>query len=116
MIERVDSSVERCRSVSSIRSRNLPPTLRAYSQLKSAERAAPMCKYPVGDGAKRTRVVIFSQSRSTKAQEPGRRLLIGSPAFSGSLSRFRDFEELSRSLAPAASPKVFGLAHQAAPG
>ena len=29
MIERVDSSVERCRSVSSMRSRNLPPVFRA---------------------------------------------------------------------------------------
>src|SRR5439155_15993447 len=59
MIERVDSSVERCRSVSSMRSRNLPPTLRANNQLNSAERAAPMCRYPVGDGAKRTRIVML---------------------------------------------------------
>jgi hypothetical protein len=58
MIERVDSSVERCKSVSSTRSRNFPPSLRANSQLNSAERAAPMCRYPVGDGAKRTRIVI----------------------------------------------------------
>jgi hypothetical protein len=38
---RVLSSVERARSVSSMRRRNLPPVLRARSQLKSAVRAPP---------------------------------------------------------------------------
>jgi hypothetical protein len=47
------SGVERARSVSSMRSRNLPPWWRANSQLKSAVRAPPMCRNPVGEGAKR---------------------------------------------------------------
>jgi hypothetical protein len=34
----------------------VPPRPRANSQLKSAVRAPPTCKYPVGDGAKRTRI------------------------------------------------------------
>src|ERR1051325_11140464 len=58
MIERVDSSVDRCRSVSSMRSRNSPRVLGAKSQKKGAERAARMWRYPVGDGAKRTRTDI----------------------------------------------------------
>src|ERR1700722_14216876 len=45
------SGVERSRSVSSIRSRNVPPVWRAYSQLKSAVRAVPMCIIPGGEGA-----------------------------------------------------------------
>src|ERR1700722_18063410 len=45
------SGVERSRSVSSTRIRNLPPVWRAYSQLKSAARAVPMCIIPVGEGA-----------------------------------------------------------------
>ena len=45
--------VERALSVSSIRSRNLPPWWRANSQLNSAVRAPPMCRKPVGEGAKR---------------------------------------------------------------
>src|SRR3989475_11269600 len=53
----VCSSVERALSVSSIRRRNLPPSLRAKSQLKSAVLAPPTCRYPVGDGAKRTLIV-----------------------------------------------------------
>src|ERR1700761_1993152 len=36
-----------------MRSRNLPPVWRAYSQLKSAARAVPMCIIPVGEGAMR---------------------------------------------------------------
>src|ERR671913_505639 len=43
-----DSSVERSRSVSSIRSTNVPPFLRAKSQLKSAVRTPPTCSLPVG--------------------------------------------------------------------
>src|SRR3954471_2953584 len=54
----VCSSVERALSVSSMRSRNLPPSRRAKSQLKSAVRAPPTWRYPVGDGAKRTRAVM----------------------------------------------------------
>src|SRR6185295_686391 len=57
-IARVLSSVLRARSVSSIRSRNWPPNLRAYSQLKSAVRAPPTWRYPVGDGAKRRRGAV----------------------------------------------------------
>ena len=45
------SGVDRARSVSSIRSRNLPPRPRANSQLKSAVRAPPMWSAPVGEGA-----------------------------------------------------------------
>ncbi len=47
------SGVERSRSVSSMRIRNLPPVWRANSQLKSAARAVPMCIIPVGEGAMR---------------------------------------------------------------
>src|SRR5213083_972018 len=53
----VCSSVERALSVSSMRSRNFPPSRRAKSQLKSAVLAPPTCRYPVGDGAKRTLIV-----------------------------------------------------------
>jgi hypothetical protein len=49
------SSVLRALSVSSMRSRNVPPVWRAYSQLKRAVRAPPTWRYPVGDGANRTR-------------------------------------------------------------
>src|SRR5262245_26706707 len=50
-----DSVVDRSRSVSSIRSTKRPWFRRASSQLKSAVRAPPMCRYPVGEGANRTR-------------------------------------------------------------
>src|SRR5229473_6605347 len=53
----VFSSVERALSVSSIRSRNFPPSRRANSQLNKAVLAPPTCRYPVGDGAKRTRML-----------------------------------------------------------
>ena len=46
-------SVERARSVSSMRRWNSPPWWRANSQLNSAVRAPPMCRKPVGEGAKR---------------------------------------------------------------
>src|SRR5262245_16514613 len=49
------SSEERSASVSSMRRTNTPPAPRASRQLKSAVRAPPTCRYPVGDGAKRTR-------------------------------------------------------------
>ena len=52
------SSVLRSWSVSSMRRTKAPPVWRAQSQLKSAVRTPPMCRYPVGDGAKRTRVLM----------------------------------------------------------
>src|SRR5690606_16248787 len=52
-IAAIASFVERARSVSSIRSRNFPPFRRANSQLNKAVRAPPMCRNPVGEGAKR---------------------------------------------------------------
>ena len=50
------SSVERERSVSSMRRMKTPPWWRANSQLKSAVRAPPTCRCPVGLGANRTRI------------------------------------------------------------
>ncbi len=41
---RVLASVERSRSVSSMRRTNVPPFLRAHSQLNSAVRAPPTCR------------------------------------------------------------------------
>src|ERR671916_967779 len=55
-----DSSVERARSVSSIRNTNVPPVLRAKSQLKRAVLTPPTCNSPVGLGAYRTRISLFS--------------------------------------------------------
>src|SRR5881397_3110067 len=55
------SCVLRDWSVSSMRSTNTPFCLRAQSQLKSAVRAPPMCRYPVGEGAKRTRTVMAAR-------------------------------------------------------
>src|SRR5881296_1521319 len=49
------SSVDRELSVSSIRRTKAPRWWRAKSQLKSAVRAPPTCRWPVGLGAKRTR-------------------------------------------------------------
>eukprot|EP00882_Tetradesmus_deserticola_P021998 GHRQ01023867.1.p2 GENE.GHRQ01023867.1~~GHRQ01023867.1.p2 ORF type:complete len:117 (-),score=12.65 GHRQ01023867.1:266-616(-) len=46
-------------------STNLPPTLRAYSQLNSAVRAPPTCKLPVGEGAKRTLICAQAYTQST---------------------------------------------------
>ena len=53
-----DSRVERSTSVSSMRRMNVPPVPRASSQLNSAVRALPTCSWPVGLGAKRTRMTI----------------------------------------------------------
>ncbi len=47
------ASVERSRSVSSMRSSIVPPILRAKTQLNRAVRAPPICRKPVGEGAKR---------------------------------------------------------------
>src|SRR5215472_11017924 len=41
-----------------MRSTYWPPCLRANSQLNSAERTPPMCRKPVGDGAKRSRTLM----------------------------------------------------------
>src|SRR3954467_12023392 len=49
------SSRVRSTSVSSMRRMNVPPACLAKSQLKSAVRAPPTWRKPVGDGAKRTR-------------------------------------------------------------
>src|SRR5690625_7019793 len=46
-------SLERSRSVSSMRRTNCPPVARAASQANSAVLAPPICKSPVGEGAKR---------------------------------------------------------------
>ena len=51
-------------SVSSTRITNLPPSCRAFSQLKSAVRAPPTWSEPVGDGANRVRI---SRPESTSA-------------------------------------------------
>ena len=72
-IASVIASFERARSVSSMRSTKVPPLWRASSQLKSAVRAPPTCRNPVGDGAKRTRT-----GRSGRRRPLGH--LPGSPA------------------------------------
>jgi hypothetical protein len=54
----MDSGVERSRSVSSMRRTNVPPWWRAKRKLKSAVRAPPTCRNPVGLGAKRVRTAI----------------------------------------------------------
>src|SRR6266508_3595770 len=53
----MEASVERERSVSSMRRTNTPLWWRAKAQLKSAVRAPPTWKDPVGLGAKRTLTV-----------------------------------------------------------
>src|SRR5262245_24139848 len=63
---RSDSAVERSRSVSSTRSAMTPPCPRANSQLKSAVRAPPMCREPVGLGAKRTRTTESDTGSSVR--------------------------------------------------
>ena len=57
----IASGVDRLRSVSSIRKRYTPPLWRAKSQLKSAVRAPPICRNPVGEGAKRVTTVMEHQ-------------------------------------------------------
>src|SRR5262245_240205 len=56
MIALMAAAVERSRSVSSIRSSILPPCRRANSQLNKAVRPPPMCRKPVGEGAKRVTI------------------------------------------------------------
>src|SRR5687767_4041295 len=58
MMKPMFSSVERERSVSSMRRMKVPPCRRANSQLKSAVRAPPTWRCPVGLGAKRTRTAL----------------------------------------------------------
>src|ERR1700722_5382590 len=71
------SSVERSRSVSSMRRTNVPECRRAYSQEKSAVRRPPICRKPVGLGAKRVRVLIWCNSDlvgpKAKQTEPAER-------------------------------------------
>jgi hypothetical protein len=70
-----DSRVDRAASVSSMRRMSFPPVFLAYSQLKSAVRAPPTCRLPVGEGANRTRggpvrgagVVVAEEATSTAA-------------------------------------------------
>ena len=55
MIAASKASVDRSRSVSSIRMTNWPLEWRASSQLKKAIQAPPTWRYPVGLGAYRVR-------------------------------------------------------------
>src|SRR5436190_947952 len=86
-----------------MRSRNLPPTLRANSQLNSADRAAPMCRYPVGDGAKRTRIIksgVRSRESGASWKKRSSRLSLSpvsrlpTPFLSGGDDRIRTCEGL----------------------
>src|SRR6266542_2038615 len=63
------SSVERDRSVSSIRRMKTPPWWRANNQLNRAVRAPPTWRWPVGLGAKRTRTGSGITSYSTPYSE-----------------------------------------------
>jgi hypothetical protein len=53
---------------------NLPPVFLAKSQLNKAVLAPPICKYPVGDGAKRVTIIFNSknylQKPKAKLQNP----------------------------------------------
>src|SRR4030088_1426296 len=60
MMDDSDSRVDRSTSVSSTRRMNVPCDPRASSQLNSAVRAFPTWRYPVGLGAKRTRLGVLS--------------------------------------------------------
>src|SRR5918997_1081894 len=64
-----DSSVERARSVSSMRRTNVPPFLRAKSQLKRAVLTPPTCNNPVGLGAYRTRISLLSMRLNYHAND-----------------------------------------------
>src|SRR4051794_11596138 len=50
-----------------MRSRNLPPRPRAYSQLNRAVRPPPMCRKPVGEGAKRVTISLMRRPCTTAA-------------------------------------------------
>ena len=74
--------VERSRSVSSMRRMNVPPAPRASSQLKSAVRALPTCRWPVGLGAKRTRMCeATSCTEPMQGQDVSRRLVSNATAW-----------------------------------
>src|SRR6185436_8585593 len=63
-MESSDAWVFRSTSVSSMRRIMVPPLWRAYSQLKINVLALPMWRYPVGEGAKRTRSMNSLQDNS----------------------------------------------------
>src|SRR5882757_95347 len=62
------SGVERSRSVSSMRSTKTPAWRRAYNQQNSAVRNPPMCRKPVGLGAKRVRTIMDVSLEKQRAQ------------------------------------------------
>src|SRR5690242_19274271 len=72
MIASTACLVDRARSVSSIRSRNLPPWWRAKSQLKRAVRAPPIWRKPVGEGAKRTVTLMAARFSTSAGSRHGR--------------------------------------------
>src|SRR5262245_165392 len=72
-MEAMYSSVERERSVSSIRRMKAPPCRRANAQLKSAVRAPPMWRCPAGLGANRTRPVPGIPAHGTRGARRRRR-------------------------------------------
>src|SRR5271154_3303001 len=74
-MESTEAWVLRSTSVSSIRSTIAPPLCRAYSQLKMKVRALPMCRKPVGEGAKRTRVMKSQDTGATADMAFDRRRL-----------------------------------------
>lgn len=61
-MESVYSCLDRSLSVSSMRNLNSPPKWRARSQQKMAVRPPPICKCPVGLGAKRVMTFFMSLS------------------------------------------------------
>src|ERR1700733_7710608 len=63
------SAVERSRSVSSMRSTNVPAWRRAYSQQNNAVRRPPICKKPVGLEENRVRTVIGVKAWKNKMAE-----------------------------------------------
>src|SRR4051812_43179616 len=83
MLSRMTSTAsceERSRSVSSMRRMNWPPVERAKAHGYRAERILPRWMKPVGDGAKRVRVVmtrLFSQTRCHPGLDPGSLALEG---------------------------------------
>src|SRR4029078_2666269 len=60
------SATLRCWSVSSMRSTNWPPCLRAYSQLNSAVRTPPILRNSVGLGANLVRIIACKSSPTGK--------------------------------------------------
>src|SRR6266540_6207863 len=70
MVMPMASSVERFRSVSSIRRMKLPPWCRANSQLNKAVRAVPTWMYPVGAGAMRHRTGASGTRRHPVLEDP----------------------------------------------